>query len=726
MKKRVLSVLLCLCMALALLPAAVSAAAEEGSYDFSHFDFSNFTKEDYKNLALELMPATGRDPSRYTSEFYNWQAIAEEIMMELDENMAAEAEAAAHAKWVAEQLALKEASKKDVYTKAQADASWWKNNERELILTAAAGGNAVLQDLTSDDFSNITRLLLDYPGADPSYLIAGWINNYEGCFHNIKEVWLSPQVDAKEFFSALERADLYGDEGVFKKHSSGVLNGSLTIFVPDSQLPKGLLSYSSEPQEPTFAVKVYSGDVYAAYKQGASAGREWCPGHVYTGKVQTASRMYQHMTCQRPNLWYYSCKWCGKCEYNPNHTFSRDRDGKDTSKTFAAAHEWERFDLSDKNYIGTNERGEKVYCVSCIWCGITQREYDLNYTYAQHLKDMNAKDNAESKQSYQYYMKVMKESWAVGGSSYNAALKSSVDHYGLPIAFAVAGGKDVNAKMSVWAQDGVKWAAQNDLVDAALLGNDYTRPITRLQFCSVAVKMAEKMLGKAITPAPSGTFTDTDNEYVRKAYAAGITTGTSATTFGPDGTLSRQQMATFLYRALQYVKNNSDIRYTIYDSKLNSYTDAGQIQGWANEPMAFMNALGLITGTTNTTLAPNGNCTVEQALVVANRSLRADVIGWYQSLAGTETNVTDSGKGGNVHKNCFYSIPGDVSIGLRNQLRYLQSERFWVTGVARSRDWVTGAIQAQGDNIQFLEMLDPYTGNTLYIQACNFRPIKAD
>ncbi len=725
MKKRILSLLLACCMTFTLLPAMASAAESDLPYDFSNYDFSDYDEEDYEKLGKKLLEAAGYDVSQYTSEFYDWEGIVHKLMLELDENLAAEAEAKAEAEYRARQMELWEAAKKDVYTQAEADARWWKLNERELILDGSTGGNEVLQDLSSDDFSTITRLLLDYPDADPGYLTAGWINHYTLCFHNIKEVWLSPQIDAKKFLQDLEKADLYGDEGLYKKHSSGVLNGMLTIFVPDSQMPKGLLSYSSTPTDPTYSVKVYSGDVYAAYKQGPSAARDWCPGHEYTGKIQTASRMYQNMTCQRPNLWYYSCKWCGQCEYNPNHTFSQDRDGKDTSKD-RAQHCWYSFDLSEKNYIGTNERGEKVYSPCCIWCGLSERENSLNYTYAQYLQDMNAKDNAENKKSYQRYIGIITEQWAVGGASYNAAMESSVDSYWLPVSFAVAGGKDVTAKVSAWAQDGVNWAAQNDLVDNSLLGSDYTGAITRLQFCSVAVKMAEKMLGKAITPAPADSFTDTSNEYVLKAVTAGITSGVGEGRFDPNGTLTRQQMATFLYRALQYVKNNSDIRYTIYDSKLGDYSDRGQIADWATEPMAFMNALGLVNGTSDTTLAPNANCTVEQALIVANRSLRADLIGWYQSLAGTEKNVTDSGMGGNVHKNFYYSIPGDITIGLRNQLRYSQSERVWVTGAAQSESWLTHGTQAQGDYLRILKAIDPYTGDTLYIENCNFRPVKAD
>ena len=190
--------------------------------------------------------------------------------------------------------------------------------------------------------------------------------------------------------------------------------------------------------------------------------------------------------------------------------------------------------------------------------------------------------------------------------------------------------KFVWATVSGWARDNVQEAANNDLVDKALLGDDYTYTINRQQFASIAVKMAEKMLGKTITPAPASTFTDCDNEYVLKAYAAGITSGVYEGVFDPYGALTRQQMATFLYRALQYVKNNSDTEYTVYDSKLGYYSDFTQIADWAKASMAFMNALGLVNGTTETTLSPNAPCTIEQALIVAYRSLDAGYIGWYQ------------------------------------------------------------------------------------------------
>lgn len=223
------------------------------------------------------------------------------------------------------------------------------------------------------------------------------------------------------------------------------------------------------------------------------------------------------------------------------------------------------------------------------------------------------------------------------GAYYNFALSKTVVGKGNGYdTYAISNSSYIAAKQHAWATGEVLAASEAGLIDKAVMGSDYTRSINRLQFSSIAVRLAEKMAGKTIAPAPSGTFTDTDNEYVRKAAAAGITSGVGGGRFDPNGTLTRQQMAAFLHRALQWVKNNSDTEYTVYESKLGDYTDAGQLASWAKEPMAFMNALGLISGTSGTTLSPNGTCTIEQAIVVADRSLYADRTGWYQKNSSGE------------------------------------------------------------------------------------------
>ena len=285
-----------------------------------------------------------------------------------------------------------------------------------------------------------------------------------------------------------------------------------------------------------------------------------------------------------------------------------------------------------------------------------------------------------------------------------------------PDGFAVYPDRETTAKLSSWATDEVRWATQLQLTDNSLLGGDYTVNCTREQFVSVAVKMAERMLGRELEAAPSGKFSDTDSIYVRKAVAAGITTGTSATTFSPKNTLTREQMATFLYRALQYVRNNSDIRYTVYDSALGNYTDRNQIDGWATEAMAFMNALGLVKGTSDTTLAPDAYCTIEQALIVAYRSLDADEIGWYQSLNEFHNNSRGY-LGGTTNKFFSVGIGGTAAFS-----SYTNADRYWCNKPHTPANLLDGKDVWREENA--LPVLEPYTGIQSAVPLEDFMPIK--
>ena len=615
--------------------------------------------------------------------------------------------------------AYKEIIENQIYTEQQADALWWKTNERDMILTPNEeyddlGDMFYDSKLRSDESLNITRLLVDYPSATASYLHQIFRKQYL-CLQNIREVWLSQQVDAWAFIDELQDEFLEeeyqaGTKDDFIKYvdklwfSGGMMNGSCTIYVPESELPKGLLSYSSKPLSPVYFVKIYSGDVYEAFKKGDSAAREWCPGHEYTGKAYTASRMKQHMTCQQPNEWYYSCKWCGKCEYNPKHTFS---DGVPKSP----AHDFARFDISDKNYIGTNKQGEEVYCLSCRWCGINKRESDLvDFTYEYFRHGAGHKDTPEVRAAYNMYMEQKKDSWKKGGQNYEQALDVSTKVNSNPWSFAVPKSKKVVAKISENAQDGVYWAARNGLVDESVLGDDFTKPLTRLQASAIAVAIAEKLSGKSVSSAKSKTYSDTKNKYALKAAGAGIYGGASEGKFNPDGAVDRQQLATFFYQALMYAKKNKNVRYTPYESKLARYSDSASIADWAKEAAAFMDALGLVEGSSRTEFLPEETLTIEQALVIANNSLDAPNIGWYQS------GPSDTDKLELSHSTNDFQLQ---NCGVATQLEYRYYERFW-------RPFSIPEIPAEAAVLERFAVLDPYTNERLYARKINFFAIKAE
>ena len=351
---------------------------------------------------------------------------------------------------------------------------------------------------------------------------------------------------------------------------------------------------------------------------------------------------------------------------------------------------------NDSAYIGVNAAGQHIYWYSCENCGKSYRDIQQHMTAADVALTGTGMTLAQYQQVANSALK-MRETLALSSTEVQAGM------------FAVL--KRSDAKASSWAQSDVNLALNDDLLDTALLGSDYTKSISRLQFCSVAVRLAETLTGKSITPASAGTFTDTDNAYVLKAYAAGITSGTSATTFSPNATLNRQQMATFLYRTLRYVEKNSDYSYTSYTSKLSSFSDNAQVQSWAKEAMAFMNALDLVKGTTATTLSPNGTCTIEQAVAVAERSVYAHQIGWYQ---------VDVDAGANLGYTVFRFLPSGGGV---TNTSLCTGDLVWVTG-RRLGGYNDYADLNSNLAHTYAPVINPYTGQTQYLVNRDIRPVR--
>ena len=107
---------------------------------------------------------------------------------------------------------------------------------------------------------------------------------------------------------------------------------------------------------------------------------------------------------------------------------------------------------------------------------------------------------------------------------------------------------------SSWAEKEVTAAKEAGLVPALVDDPAYQDSTTREQFAQLIVQMITVATGKEMEAAPAGTFQDTDNEAVRKAYQAGIINGMGDGTFAPKQTMTREQMATMIHRAISYIK----------------------------------------------------------------------------------------------------------------------------------------------------------------------------
>lgn len=183
----------------------------------------------------------------------------------------------------------------------------------------------------------------------------------------------------------------------------------------------------------------------------------------------------------------------------------------------------------------------------------------------------------------------------------------------------------VSGAPSGWAKVEVEQAVQAGLVPQLAGDPAYQDSLTRQQFAQLIVQTVEVVLGKEL-PAPSqDTFTDCADPAVLKACEAGIIGGIGGGKFAPEQTTNREQIATMMARAIDYLEQNSDLSLAPKAGSLEGFTDAAQVSSWASDAFGRMASNGLMEGS-GSALSPQAPCTVEQGILLAARicSLSAD------------------------------------------------------------------------------------------------------
>ena len=99
--------------------------------------------------------------------------------------------------------------------------------------------------------------------------------------------------------------------------------------------------------------------MYEAFEKGESAAELWCPGHKFINPIISPDRVAEYVNCQHPTTYYYSCKYCNTCEYNPNHTF-READEYDVYSIEKVEHVFGDRVLSEEDIQLLNEELTKV------------------------------------------------------------------------------------------------------------------------------------------------------------------------------------------------------------------------------------------------------------------------------------------------------------------------------------------------------------------------------
>ena len=140
------------------------------------------------------------------------------------------------------------------------------------------------------------------------------------------------------------------------------------------------------------------------------------------------------------------------------------------------------------------------------------------------------------------------------------------------------------------------------------------KTLTRAEMVTVLHRMAGTPEVEAENPfrdvAPDRWYTDA----ITWAAANGIVQGKTADRFDPNAPVTREQIASILYRYATYLGMDVSAR-----SELSGYGDAGKISNYAKEAMSWAVATGLIRGITGTVLSPGGSATRAQAATLAIR-----------------------------------------------------------------------------------------------------------
>lgn len=169
---------------------------------------------------------------------------------------------------------------------------------------------------------------------------------------------------------------------------------------------------------------------------------------------------------------------------------------------------------------------------------------------------------------------------------------------------------------TAWYADAVQYVYKNGLmtgVSESEFGPDGTA--TRGQIVTILWRLAgSPVVNYAMR------YADMDEgawygEAVRWAASTGVVTGYSESSFGPNDAITREQLAAILYR---YVKTQGQGFTSMWYFPLR-YDDAASISSWADEAMHWCVMKGLLNGTSETTLSPQLTATRAQLAAILQR-----------------------------------------------------------------------------------------------------------
>ncbi len=184
--------------------------------------------------------------------------------------------------------------------------------------------------------------------------------------------------------------------------------------------------------------------------------------------------------------------------------------------------------------------------------------------------------------------------------------------------------------VSSWAKSDVHAAQAASLAPDTFASLDARAPISRAEFCAVALRLYEAERQTKVPRTKKVYFKDCKDPDVNTAYEMKLISGRGQDTFAPKESVSRQDLCVIL--------DNIRIKCEVDKPKITvsskSFADSKELRSYAVSATEVMLSTGIMkgievsksndpehNGQTITLLQPLGTATREQSLIMANRFL---------------------------------------------------------------------------------------------------------
>ena len=176
-------------------------------------------------------------------------------------------------------------------------------------------------------------------------------------------------------------------------------------------------------------------------------------------------------------------------------------------------------------------------------------------------------------------------------------------------------GKFNDLKGYDWALDAIDKLVTKGIVSGTSATTfEPEKSVTRAEFAKLVVAS----FGLTLNSDKLTSFNDVNSaewykQYVDIAVSNGIVTGYENNTFRPNNTITREEMCVMLARALR--------SYELEDKESTTFADANKVSGWAIEAVALLSSHGIINGKGNDMFAPLDNASRAESAVTIGRIL---------------------------------------------------------------------------------------------------------